>query len=82
MPVDPAEDQRGIAEVELGQPVHQLLVEGVPFEPRLERAARAGLGQRPDPPRVLLAALEAAVRVVDMGLFGGDVRVVLAHFGV
>ena len=41
--VDPAEDQRGIAEVEVGEPVEQGLVEHVALEAGLERAAEAGL---------------------------------------
>ena len=45
--VDAAEDQRGVAEVELGQAVDQRLVEDVALEAGLERAAEVGLAAGP-----------------------------------
>ena len=66
--VDAAEDQRGVAEVQLREAREQRLVEGVALEARLEGAARRGLGELADPPGVVAEALEARVGVVDVPL--------------
>ena len=63
--VDPAEDQGGVAEVELGEAVDDGLVEHVALVARLERAAERALVQVAHLPRVVTAALEALVGEVD-----------------
>ena len=45
MPVDPAEHERGVAEIEVGQPLDQRLVERVALEAGLEGAAEVGFGE-------------------------------------
>ena len=42
--VDAPEHERGVAEVEVGEPLDQGLVERVALEAGLERAAEVGLG--------------------------------------
>ena len=68
--VDAAEDERGVAEIELGQPVDERFVEDVALVAGLEGAADAdaGLGQATELPRVGPAAFQAVVRVIDVRL--------------
>ena len=80
--VDPAEHEGRVPEVELGQSGEQLLVEGIALVAGLEGATHAGLVQVTDAPGVGLAAFEALVRSVDVGLLGLVVGVQMAHFGV
>ena len=51
-PVDAAEDQGGIAEIELGEPVDQGLVEHVALVAGLEGAAEGGFVEVAQLPRV------------------------------
>ncbi len=81
VPVDPPEDQRGIAEVEVGQPLHQRLVERVALEAGLERAAEIGLGHVAHTPRRRTTGVQAVVRVIDVCLLCGKIRVLLGHNG-
>ena len=66
----------------MGEALQQLFIEQVAFVAGLKGAARAGLIEIANAPGVGFALFEARVSVVDMGLFGGEVGVVLAHFGV
>ena len=77
--VDATEHQRGVTEVEVGEPLDQGLVEGVALEAGLERASQIGLVEVPQPPRRLAGALQALVGVIDVGLFGGEFWVLLRH---
>ena len=77
--VDAAEDQRRLAEIEVGQPLDDGLVEGVALETSLERAAEIGLVEVTQTPSRLAALLEAVVGVIDVGLLVGEVRMVLRH---
>ena len=77
--VDAAEDERRLAEIEVGEPLDQRLVEGVALESGLERAAEVGLAEVTQPPSCLAALLEAVVSVIDVGLLVGEIRVVLGH---
>ena len=67
--VDPAEHQRGVAEVEVVEPLDQGLVEGVALEPGLHRAAEVGLVEVSQSPRRRLRRLQAVVGKVDVRLF-------------
>ena len=58
VPVDAPEHERRVAEVEVGQPLDQGLVERIALEPGLERAAEIGLGQS----RIRHAAVTTGVR--------------------
>ena len=77
--VDAAEDQRRLAEIEVGEPLDQGFVEGVALESGLERAAEVGLVEVTQAPSRLAALLEAVVGVVDVGLLVGEIRMVLGH---
>ena len=61
-PVDAAEHQRGIAEVELGQPVDHGLVEHIALVARLKRAAEGALVEVSHPPSRIAADLETPCR--------------------
>ena len=79
--IDTTEHQRRVAEVEIGEARQKLLVESIALVTGLEGAPRVGLVQTADPPGVLPALFETGVSVVDVGLFGRQVGVLLAHFG-
>jgi hypothetical protein len=77
--IDPAEHQRRLAEIEVGEPLDERLVERVALEPGLERATEIGLVEVAQLPRGRATPLETLVRVVDVRLFVGEIRVVLGH---
>ena len=77
--VDAPEDERGVAEVEVGQPLDQGLVERVALETGLERAPEVGLVEVSEPPRRRLGALEALVGVIDVRLLVGEFGMLLRH---
>ena len=77
--VDPPEDEGGVAEVEVGQPLDQGLVERVALEAGLERAAEVGLVEVTEPPRRRPGAFEALVGVIDVRLLVGEFGVLLRH---
>ena len=78
-PVDAAEDQRCVAEVELGQPVDHGLVEHIALVARLKGAAEGALVEVSHPPGRVAADLETPVGVLDEFLFGGKIGVLLRH---
>ena len=80
--VDAPEHEGGVAEVEVGEPLDERLVERVALEARLERPAHVGFGEISHAPRRLPRAIEALVRVVDVGLFGREFWVLLRHSSV
>ena len=80
--IDSPKDECRIAQIKMGEALQQLFVEQVALVTCLESAARAGLIEIANAPGVGLALFEARVGMVDMGLFGSEVGVVLAHFGV
>jgi hypothetical protein len=80
--IDSPEYKCGIAQIQMGEALQQLFIEQVAFVTSLEGAAGAGLIEIADAPGVGLALFKARVSMVDMGLFGGEVGVVLAHFGI
>ena len=77
-PVDAAEDEHGVVEVELGEAAVEGLLEHVALVAVLVGAAPARLGEVPEPPGVLAAALEAGVREVDVRLLVDEIGV-LGH---
>ena len=79
MPIDPAEHQGSVAEIEVGEPFDECLVEGISFESGLKRAAEVRFGEVTQPPRRAATLTEAVVGVIDVGLFVGEFRVVLGH---
>ena len=79
MAVDAAEDQRRLAEIEVGESLDHGFVERVALESGLERAAEIGLVEVTQTPSRLAALLEAVVCVVDVGLLVGEIRMVLGH---
>ena len=80
--VDAPEHEGGVAEVEVGEPLDEGLVERVALEARLERPAEVGLGEVSHAPRRLPRAIEALVGVVDVGLLGRQFWVLLGHSSV
>ncbi len=66
--VDPAEHQRGVAEVELVEALDQRFVERVALEPGLHRAAEVGLVEISQPPRRRLRGFQAVVGEIDVRL--------------
>ena len=78
-PVDAAEHQRHVAQIELGEPVEHGLVEHIALVAGLEGAAERAFVQATHLPRVDLALLEAVVRVVDELLLSGEIGVMLRH---
>ncbi len=77
--VDAPEDERRVAEVELGQSVDHGLVEHVAFVAGLERPPEGALVEVAHPPRRVAADFETPVGVVDEVLFGGKIGVLLRH---
>jgi hypothetical protein len=73
--------QRRITQVQCGQTLQQLLIKRIAFVTSLEGAARIGLVQVANTPSVLAALIQAGVGMVNIGLLGGKVWVLLAHFG-
>ena len=71
--------ERGVAEVELGQPVDDGLVEDVALVAGLEGAPEGALVEVAHPPSRIAADLEAPVGVLDEVLFGGKIGVLLRH---
>ena len=78
-PVDATEHERGVAQVELGQPVDDGLVEHVALVARLKSAAEGALVEVAHPPGRVAADLETPVGVLDEVLFGGKIWVLLRH---
>jgi len=66
----------------LGESQNQLLVKRVAFITGLKCATLVCFVESPDAPRVGATALKALICPVDVGLFGREVWVLLAHFGV
>ena len=77
--VDAAEHQAGVAELERGQPLGDVALDHLPLPAGLLGAALADLDHRAQPGGLLARSLEAAVRVVDVGLLGGQVGVGRHH---
>ncbi len=73
--VDPAEDQRGVADLEVGQPIADGLFDHVTLVAGLVRAAAADLGQPPQAKCLLTGPIEALVRMLDVGLLFGELGV-------
>jgi len=77
--VDPPENQGGISQVELCQPIEHGLVEDVALVTGLERATQGAFVQVAHAPGRIAADFEAPVGVVDELLFGGKIGVLLRH---
>ena len=80
--INSTKHQRSIAQVQCGEALQQLLIEGIALVAGLKRAACTRLIEFANMPRILAALIQADISMVDIGLLGGKVRVVLAHFGV
>ena len=78
--VDAAEDEGGLAEVELRQAGDDRLVEDVPLVAGLEGAPEPGLRERAELPGVLPGPLQALVGAIDVRLLLRQIRV-LRHAG-
>ena len=68
-----------LPEIEVGQPLDQRLVERVALETGLERAAEIGLGHVTHAPRGFTTGVQTVVRVIDVRLLFGEIRVLLGH---
>jgi len=79
--IDPAEHERGIAEVEVFEPLHDRFVERIALETGLKRAAEVGFVHVADAQRGRAAGDQALVGVVDVGLFVGEIGMLLGHNG-
>lgn len=79
MPLDTAEHQRGITQIQLNQAVQQGLVEHIALVAGLKGSPESGLTQFSKLPRIQSRALEACVGVVDEGLLVCEVWVMLRH---
>ena len=77
--VDPPEHQRRVAQLELGEPADDGLVDDIPLVAGLVGATPPHLGERPHPERVLAGTLQAPIRVVQVRLLRREVRVVGGH---
>ena len=73
--VDAAEHEAGVAELERGQPLGDVALDHLPLPAGLLGAALAHLDHRAQPGGLLARALEAAVRVVDVGLLRSQIGV-------
>ena len=80
--IDSPENKCRITQIQMSEALQQLFIEQVALVTCLESAARAGLIEIANAPGVGFTLFEARVGMVDMGLFGSEVGVVLAHFGV
>ena len=80
--IDPTKHQCGIAQIQCGQALQQLLVESIALVAGLKGATCACLIEFPNMPGILAALIQAGISMVYVGLLGGKVRVLLAHFGV
>ena len=79
VPVDAAEHERRVAEIEVGQPLDQGLVERIALETGLERAAEIGLGHVAHRQAASRLLFETVVSVIDVRLLFGEIRVLLGH---
>jgi hypothetical protein len=70
--VDPPEHQRGVTDLEVGQAVANGLLDDVSLVAGLMRAAPPDLGQPSEPKGLLTGAIEAIVRMLDVGLLFGE----------
>jgi hypothetical protein len=80
--IDASEYKRRITQIQLGETQYQLFVKSVALVSGLECATRVGFIESSDAPSVGAAALKALICPFNMGLFGREVWVMLAHFGV
>ena len=80
--IDSTKHQCGITQIQCGQALQQLLVEGIAFVAGLKGAARTCLIEFANMPGILAALIQAGISMVYVGLLGGKVRVLMAHFGV
>ena len=79
--INSTKHQSRITQVQCGQTLQQLLIKCIAFVTGLEGAARIGLVQVAYTPSVLAALIQAGISMVDIGLLGGKVWMLLAHFG-
>ena len=80
--IDSTKHQGGIAQIQCGETLQQLLIKSIAFVAGLKGAARACLIEFANMPGILAALVQAGISMVNIGLLGGKVRVLLAHFGV
>ena len=78
-PVDTAEHEGGIAQVELRQPVEHRLVVHIALVAGLKGTAEGALMEPTHLPRVDFALLEAVIGVVDERLLSSEIWVMLRH---
>ena len=80
--IDSTKYQGGIAQIQCGESLQQLLIESIAFVAGLKGATCTGLIEFANMPGILAALIQAGISMVNIGLLGGKVRVMLAHFGV
>ena len=73
--VDAPEHEAGVAELQRGQPLGDVALDHLPLPAGLLGAALAHLDHRAQPGGLLARALEAPVRVVDVGLLRSQIGV-------
>jgi hypothetical protein len=79
MAVDPAEHQCRIAQIELREPIDEGFVEHIALVARLDGAPKGALVDIAEFPGVGAARFEAAVGVIDVGLFVSEIGVLVRH---
>ncbi len=75
VPVDAAEDEGGVADLEVGEPVADGLFDHIPLVAGLVGAPAPDLGQTPQAKCLLTGPVEAVVGMLDVGLLFGELRV-------
>ena len=80
--IDTSKDKRCIAQIELGETIHQGLVEHIALVTGLNGAAQRAFVDVAQLPGVGSTGLETPVGVVDVGLFVCEIGVLLCHVGV
>ena len=72
--IDPAEAQRGVAELQLRESVHDGVVDHLSFEAGLFGTAPSHLDHGGETTRSAARGIEAGVGLIDIGLFGDEIR--------
>lgn len=77
--IDTAKYQGRIPKIEIGQALHESIVDGVALKAVLKGSAQSGLGVTPQFEGVSTTPLKAVVCMIDIGLFVIKVWVLSGH---